>query len=77
MGGNALNLSSQMSQGSMTSAQVPGSLNKSDSMTSLGPTNEKLQRSQVNIDRRMREDFDRLQGQLKKRKEKEDAAMEA
>lgn len=35
-----------------------------------------MQRSQVNIDRKMREDFDRLQNQLKKRETKEKQAQE-
>ena len=51
-------------------------LNKSSSSTSLGGQNEKLQRSQLNIDRKMREDFDRLQAQLSKRMEKEKAVQE-
>jgi len=47
------------------------SLNKSGSMSSVGTTEEKLMRSQVNIDRKMREDFDRIQKQLAKRQERE------
>ena len=35
-----------------------------------------MQRSQLNIDRKMREDFDRLQAQLSKRMEKEKAVQE-
>ena len=43
------------------------SLNKSVSVTSMANTDDRMQRSQINIDRKMREDFDRLQNQLKKR----------
>ncbi len=50
------------------------SLNKSVSVTSMANTDDRMQRSQINIDRKMREDFDRLQNQLKKRQEKETAA---
>jgi hypothetical protein len=50
------------------------SLNKSVSVTSIANTDDRMQRSQINIDRKMREDFDRLQNQLKKRQEKETAA---
>ena len=52
------------------------SLNKSVSGNSLGNVDERMQRSQVNIDKKMREDFDRLQVQLKKREEKEKQAQE-
>jgi len=58
--------------------QPTNSLFKSVSLASLGSAgNEKQQRSQLNIDKKMREDFDRLQNQLKKRQEKETAAQEA
>ena len=50
------------------------SLNKSISVNSIGGSEEKLHRSQINIDRKMREDFDRLQKQLNKRKERETQA---
>jgi len=50
------------------------SLNKSVSVTSMANTDDRMQRSQINIDRKMREDFDRPQNQLKKRQEKETAA---
>ena len=33
-----------------------------------------MQRSQLNIDKKMREDFDRIQNQLKKRQVKDSAA---
>jgi len=56
-------------RGSMISGRQ--SLNKSGSMSSVGTTEEKLMRSQVNIDRKMREDFDRIQKQLAKRQERE------
>ena len=36
-------------------------LNKSSSLASLNNSVEKIQRSQLNIDKKMREDFDRLQ----------------
>ena len=61
---------------SRAQTRVGNTLTKSQSSNSLGQSNEKLQRSQVNIDRKMREDFDRLQNQLKKRHEKEAAAQE-
>ena len=47
---------------------------KSGSGANIGATDEKLQRSQVNIDKKMREDFDRLQKQLSKRQERENLA---
>ena len=53
---------------------------RSNSVSSIGNTainsEDKMQRSQLNIDKKMREDFDRIQNQLKKRKEKETAAQE-
>lgn len=51
---------------------------KSASVSSVGRTGteDKFQRSQVNIDKKMREDFDRIQNQLKKRSEKDAAAQE-
>ena len=52
---NSLNLSGNLHQSSMTVG-----LHKSGSVASLSSSNDKFQRSQVNIDRRMREDFDRL-----------------
>ena len=61
---------------SQASVRSQGLLNKSSSSTSIGGQNEKLQRSQLNIDRKMREDFDRLQAQLAKRMEKEKAVQE-
>jgi len=58
-------------------SQPHPNLNKSVSSINVSGgviMDEKMQRSQLNIDRKMREDFDRLQKQLSKRMEKEKLA---
>ena len=75
-GGTLLNRHDLNTSLSVNTSQPPGGMIKSQSMASLGSNEDKLQRSQLNIDRKMREDFDRLQNQLKKRLEKESAAQE-
>jgi len=57
--------------GSVSRISGRHSLNKSTSMASLNNSVEKIQRSQLNIDKKMREDFDRLQKQLSKREERD------
>ena len=60
-------------------SQPHPNLNKSVSSINVSGgviMDEKMQRSQLNIDRKMREDFDRLQKQLSKRMEKEKLAQE-
>ena len=59
-GGTLLNRQADLNSSMSVNNQKGRYMTKSVSMASLGSNEDKLQRSQLNIDRKMREDFDRL-----------------
>ena len=49
---------------------------KSNSITSMADRNERMQQKKATIEKKIRDDYDRLQNQIRKRAQRESAAHE-